>query len=292
MIDKFLKYYVIDVFTDKKYSGNPLAVVVIKEDLALTDYKNIAREFGYSETSFIQISEKKNTVFVRSFTPTGFEINGAGHNLLGAVHAVLFCVDNFKMNLKNIPKIVMRDKTIPLLVESTNLSLLQQTAEIRNEIPSKLISESINIAEEEVFLKNLRPTVVKTEVAHLMVPISNVNVLNNASPKKELLKALADQFGFQGVYCFSFDRNIEEISVRTRFFNPGIGIAEDPATGSAAGPLAGFLFHGGFLKKNKVYKFLQGETMGRRSIINCKIVTDGIFIGGTSVKIMEGIISI
>ncbi|HJY13365.1 MAG TPA: PhzF family phenazine biosynthesis protein, partial [Flavobacterium sp.] len=76
-----LQYYVLDVFSNKSYKGNPLSVVFTNGDLDLKIYQNISKEFGYSETSFVYYSTKQKALNVRSFTPTGIEIDGAGHNL-------------------------------------------------------------------------------------------------------------------------------------------------------------------------------------------------------------------
>jgi PhzF family phenazine biosynthesis protein len=78
-----LKYYILDVFTSEPYKGNPLSVVWCEQDLALYQYHAIAREFGYSETSFVNYSSVDKAFRVRSFTPGDFEVAGAGHNLLG-----------------------------------------------------------------------------------------------------------------------------------------------------------------------------------------------------------------
>jgi trans-2,3-dihydro-3-hydroxyanthranilate isomerase len=80
-----LDYYVLDVFTDQRYKGNQLSVVYIENELTIEQYHNIAREFGYSETSFVTYSTAQSVFKVRSFTPAKFEVAGAGHNLLGAV---------------------------------------------------------------------------------------------------------------------------------------------------------------------------------------------------------------
>jgi trans-2,3-dihydro-3-hydroxyanthranilate isomerase len=82
---KKLDYYVLDVFTDQRYKGNQLSVVHIENELTLEQYHDISREFGYSETSFVNYSTEQNVFKVRSFTPAKFEVAGAGHNLLGAV---------------------------------------------------------------------------------------------------------------------------------------------------------------------------------------------------------------
>jgi len=286
-----LKYFVVDVFANEQFYGNPLAVIEIPKELALTEYKDIAKEFGYSETSFVHYSKSTNTLRVRSFTPTGFEINGAGHNLLGAVHAVLKNDIYFKLSPAEIPKIIMKDKTIPIGIDRYKVGILQQPASLLKKIPSEKISEAISISKEDIY-NIMEPTVVKTEVAHLMVPLTNSEVLNRANPKKALLQELAEQYGFQGVYCFALSENNSDFISKTRFFNPGIGIVEDPATGSAAGPLIGFLSHHHLVQRNKTYKIIQGEKMGRPSILSVCIEPDGILLSGTAIISMEGTIFI
>lgn len=84
-----LEYYVLDVFSNESYKGNPLSVVFTDGNLKLETYQDISKEFGYSETSFVYYSAAQKALNVRSFTPTGIEIDGAGHNLLGAVCGAL-----------------------------------------------------------------------------------------------------------------------------------------------------------------------------------------------------------
>lgn len=289
---KGFEYFVVDVFTTEKYKGNPLAVIITNSDLPLSVYKDISKEFGYSETSFVRYSEDKNMWYVRSFTPTGYEINGAGHNLLGAVHVVLFNVNEFKPNLYAIPKIIMKDKPIAVSVNGHRIGLVQRPATIKNTVPNTEIAGAISVSEEEICLGKLKATIVKTEVAHLMVHMRNVETLNNAKPKKELLKKLADQYHFQGIYCFALNEKDSEIMAETRFFNPAIGIEEDPATGSAAGPLAGLLYHHKYIAKEKNHRFIQGRKMNRNSTITICVKDNGILVSGKSVITMEGIIYI
>jgi trans-2,3-dihydro-3-hydroxyanthranilate isomerase len=285
---KSLAYYVLDVFTKEKYQGNPLAVVVTDVDLSLTEYKNIAREFGYSETSFIQYSEKFNYLRVRSFTPTGFEINGAGHNLLGAVHTFVFDEKQFKANLTEFPEIIMNDNIVAVSVAGSKLGLLQQSALFKKSIPTSSLTKALSLSEKEIGYYNLTPTVVATEVSHLMVPLKNEDALTSIVTDKGLLSELAHTYSFQGVYCFTITKDTPELSIKSRFFNPGIGIDEDPATGSAAGPLAGFLENAGIVRKYQEYKINQGEVMNRASDISVQIQDDGIVVSGNSVIVMKG----
>lgn len=288
------KYCVLDVFTTERYKGNPLAVVFTKSDLDLPVYENISREFGYSETSFIYYSKKEKALKVRSFTPTGFEIHGAGHNLLGAVQAALLKnMRIFDEQNKGESFVIMKDETIHLSVNSTVknsqfVGMLQKSAVIGKSVGSGIIAAALSLQPDETGLKDLMPTVVKTEVTHLMVPIKDLKSLERCIANKPGLVKIANDYDFEGVYCFTFLQNDPQYFARARFFNPGIGIDEDPATGSAAGPLAGFLYHNNYVKADKIYQLLQGVEMNQPSTINFEVKTEGIWISGSSVIVMEG----
>ncbi len=296
MEKELFKYLVLDVFTREKYKGNQLAVVFAEGELELSQYEDISREFGYSESSFIYYSAADKALKVRSFTSTGFEIHGAGHNLLGVVCAVL---------LKNIAVfdeqpgdkfVIMKDQKIELSIgldEASQLPLVgmrQKSAVIGKTVPSDLLAEALSLAPDELLSGDFAPTVVGTEVTHLMVPLKSIEALNKATSNRSLLIKLAARYGFEGVYFFAFTENDPGHIVQTRFFNPGIGIDEDPATGSAAGPLAGYLYHKNRVAVDKDYQILQGVQMKQPSVIKFKVSDQGITVSGSSVITMEGVL--
>ena len=131
--------------------------------------------------------------------------------------------------------------------------------------------------------------IVKTEVGHLMVPIKNSEFLSKAVLRKSLLKEASSKFGFEGCYLFTTEHGKSEFLAETRFFNPSIGIDEDPATGTAAGPLTGYLENLGYVEKNQSYRILQGAHVSRPSVIETEVVDDGIWISGSSIIVMEGV---
>jgi trans-2,3-dihydro-3-hydroxyanthranilate isomerase len=291
-----LKYCVLDVFTNERFKGNPLAVVFTEGDLELPLYENISREFGYSETSFIYYSKQDKALKVRSFTPTGFEVNGAGHNLLGAVCAALLKKENIFHEQQGNPFVIMKDKPIHLFInydhanELPVVGMMQQSAVISTTIAPEIIAEAIRLQANDLLTENFAATVVRTEVTHLMVPLKKLEALNKIIPNKTLLIKIARQYGFDGVYCFAFTEHDPENIVQTRFFNPGIGIDEDAATGSAAGPLAGLLYQKQFISLNTGYQLLQGIKMNQPSAIKFMVQEQGILITGSSIITMEGII--
>lgn len=243
-----IQYYVVDVFTHEKYKGNPLAVVCLDLSLEPAIYQKIAKEFGYSETSFVYYSSGQKALSVRSFTPAGIEVNGAGHNLLGAVCLALLKGWNIFSQQKDERYVIMKDEAIPLSVSylSDNtpfVGMLQRPATIMNTIPAEEVAPAIGLSPESLLLKDWAPAVVSTEVTHI---------------------------------------------AQSRFFNPGIGIEEDPATGSAAGPLAGFLYSKRYIQQNVNYSVLQGVKMGQPSTLQFSVTDEGIWVSGSSVIVMEG----
>lgn len=287
-----LSYYVLDVFATQSYKGNPLAVVFTNGDLALTDYENIAREFGYSETSFVYYSAKHKALQVRSFSPTGFEVDGAGHNLLGAVAAALLKpmtvfdeqVAPFSVIMKDNPITVSIDTHDPVLPV---VKMLQRPAVKGATLPTDMVAKALGLQTADLSTAHFSPIIVQTEVAHLMVPVRDVATLDAIRTDSKALIAISNQYGFEGYYCFAFS-NQDEYLVQTRFFNPLIGIEEDAATGTAAGPLAGILASLQLIQPNRSYHILQGVQLNQPSLIEVAVQDQGILVGGPALITMEG----
>ena len=309
-------YYVLDVFSKERYKGNPLAVVEMEEDLDPSIYQNIAREFGYAETSFVRISAEQKALQVRSFTAGGFEVGGAGHNLLGAVCLTLLKKWDIFSGQQD-PWVIMKDEKIPLRITrdaggQVVVGMKQRPAVLGYPVPAEKMAAALRLSPEEVGSAYGQPIVVRTEVAHLMVPVRDVAALHRAVSQKEALQKLAAEFDFEGCYLFvGNDSGLASLPstersgtgsataskpgehtdgpiAEARFFNPGLGIVEDPGTGSAAGPLAGLLHLLGHIKTGKEYTFLQGVTMQQPCTITVSVAPDGIWVSGSSVIVMEG----
>jgi trans-2,3-dihydro-3-hydroxyanthranilate isomerase len=289
---KTLDYCVVDVFTDSRYKGNQLSVVYADEGLDINQYYDISREFGYSETSFVNYSTSENVFKVRSFTPAKYEVIGAGHNLLGAVClALLKKWDIFKHH-GGQPWVMIKDAKIPLKITDQGglpyVGMKQSPAEIVKTVPAEVIAQAVGLNVDDLDLNGWDINIVKTEVAHLMVPVKNRSLLGKAISNKSLLKEASKEFGFEGCYLFTTNDPAADYLAEARFFNPGIGIDEDPATGTAAGPLAGYLEKLGYINKDLDFRILQGAHVNQPSVIHVKVADDGIWISGSSVIVMEG----
>lgn len=289
---KQLNYHVLDVFTSQRYKGNQLSVVETEGELELQQYHDISREFGYSETSFIYYDKNENILKVRSFTPAKFEVAGAGHNLLGAVCLALIKKRDIFKNQTGEKAVKIKNIEIPLKITETNgipyVGMKQQPAVVGPTLPKNIIAEAIGLSADELELNGWPISIVKTEVAHLMVPVHDLEALKKAVSNKALLKNLSNQYGFEGFYLFTVNGIATGLIAESRFFNPGIGIDEDPATGTAAGPLAGYLHRLGYIKQDLDYRVLQGTYIDHPSIVHVNVSGDGIWVSGASVIVMEG----
>jgi trans-2,3-dihydro-3-hydroxyanthranilate isomerase len=291
---KKFNYYVLDVFTNQSYKGNPLSVVWVDKALDIEQYYDIAREFGYSETSFVHYSKADKAFKVRSFTPGHYEVAGAGHNLLGAVCLALIKKWDIFAEQQGEQFVIIKDNKINVVIEKREnqdfVGMKQRPATLLKTVPAEKVATALGLPLEALDLNGWESTVVKTEVAHLMVPIKNSSLIKTAVVNKSLLKAASEEYDFEGWYLFSTNHDEKEYVAISRFFSPGIGIDEDAATGTAAGPLAGFLSEKGFIEKNQNYQILQGVELNQPSSINLKVASDGVWISGSSVITMEGVI--
>jgi PhzF family phenazine biosynthesis protein len=289
---KKLPYYILDVFTNQLYKGNPLSVVWCDGELELTQYYNIAREFGYSETSFVWYSDNEKSLKVRSFTPGNYEVGGGGHNFLGAVSLALLKGWDIFNGQGAEHWVTMKNEKLPVVINEENglilVAVKQRAAKNLGTVNPEIVAAALGLETSDLELNNWKPTIMKTEVAHTMVPIKNRELLNRAIPKPDKLKEISKSYDFEGFYLFTTDVSENGYLTETRFFNPAYGIDEDPATGTAAGPLAGFLQQANYINTNQDYKILQGVLVNHPSTIHIKVTPDNVLVSGSSVIVMEG----
>ena len=132
-----------------------------------------------------------------------------------------------------------------------------------------------------------KPRPADTGAAHLMVRVLNAETVDKAGPGAGRLLAVLREAQAEGCYIYAFDTNAPETAY-ARFFNPTVGLWEDAATGTAAGPLVAYLASEGLLKNNEL-AIEQGTKMGRRSILRVR-VTPAPELSGTGIVVLRGVI--
>jgi len=243
-----IPFYIIDVFTDEPLAGNPLAVVADADRLDAATMALIAREFNQSETTFVLPPVRTGADWrLRSFTAAGIEVFGAGHNSLGAWW---WLASSGRLALREsggtfVQEIGGRLLPVEVVCHAGHLArvALTQTAPVFGKVCAALpeLAAALGLEVSDFAADGLPAQVVSTGAAHLLVPVRDRAAIARARPDSARLAAVLRALDGQGCYLFSLDPVSPEAVAHTRFFNPVEGIPEDPATGSAAGPLACYL---------------------------------------------------
>jgi predicted PhzF superfamily epimerase YddE/YHI9 len=130
--------------------------------------------------------------------------------------------------------------------------------------------------------------VVSTGAAHLLVPVRDREAVDRLRPDSRALLSVLEAAGGEGCYVFSLDPRQADAIAYARFFNPTVGIVEDPATGTAAGPLAAHLVAHGVARPGQPLRIEQGTAVGRTSVIQVEVHDDAVRVSGRAVIVASG----
>lgn len=286
-------YHLVDVFTDRPFSGNQLAVFPEATGLSDRQMQAIAHELNLSETTFVFPPDDPSCQFkVRIFTPTR-ELPMAGHPTLGTA----FVLRHLGL-LKPDTSSTFQEGVGPIPVEVTSggtVWMMQPPPQFgRTYANASGIAHLLGVATTDI-VPNMPCQVVSTGVPFLLVPL-----LNLAAVQRSWVNAgqWEGQVGDEavGVYVFTGEVSGNKATLHARMFGPAVGIPEDPATGAAAGPLAAYMWR--YLPDGAVKQVIeQGVEMGRPSLLETAVIvqTDrmaGVRVGGQCVSIGEGRITV
>ena len=292
-------FYFVDVFASSPLSGNPLSLVPDAGGLDERQMRAIAREFNQSETTFLLSSALPEvTVRLRSFTPAGAEVGGAGHNALGAWVWLETAGrlgpaggdGGFRQEIAGqvLPVELTRQPGEPATVWMDQ-SPPQFGAEIRDGAP---VAAALGLAEGDLAADE-PAQVVSTGAGHLLVPVRNRAAVDRATPDTARLAQVLREAGGEGCYVYSPDPvDPADAVAYARFFNPTMGIAEDPATGTAAGPLVARLVAAGKAPGGATVFVEQGFAVGRPSRIGVSVTGQRVRVGGRGLVVAEGTLTV
>ncbi|MFX0137769.1 MAG: PhzF family phenazine biosynthesis protein [Candidatus Hodarchaeota archaeon] len=285
----------LDVFTDIPFAGNQLAVFPSAGDLNSDQMQKLANEINYSETTFIFTSPDRYADFdIRIFTPR-LELPFAGHPTLGTAHVLLNYLDT---KLKNKNSIKLRTKVGIILLEKSygNIWMRQNDPEFFKIFKDKhKIAELAGLMPDDI-LGDLPIEEVSTGNTILLIPIRNLSSIRKATGVVNKLTEFFANNKSIAPYLFTLDTEDKGSNVHTRFFAPHFGIIEDPATGSAAGPLTAYLLKYDVFGQKFEIQNEQGIEIGRPSKIMMRgSLDDGKFnieIGGKCQMIGQSVFNI
>lgn len=287
-------YTVVDVFTDEPFGGNPLAVVFDADDLNDTQMQAIAREFNYSETTFVCQAKNDGDYQVRIFTP-GSEVPFAGHPNIGTA-----CVLAEKLNVSSGHRFEFEEKAgrVPVVVQRVDgLWHAELTApeplSLGRTFDAELIADVLSLSVDDISVTQHPPQIASVGLPFIVVELSSYPALKRARVNNVALDRLLKMEASPFLHLYVQAEN-EDVDIRTRMFAPTDGVPEDPATGSANCALAALLAHhepsadGRFQKR-----IVQGVEMGRPSRLFTAVTKQSqqvtrVCIGGTSVPFAQG----
>jgi trans-2,3-dihydro-3-hydroxyanthranilate isomerase len=298
------RFATLDVFTNRRFAGNPLAVVLDAGGLDTAAMQSIAREFNHPETVFVLPPEDKaHRARLRIFTPAR-ELPFAGHPTVGT--AVLLALQD-----RSTPgrEMVLEENIGPVrcVLEAGEDEGAGERGRVRFTIPQlpaeagivpgdTVIAAALQLAPADIGFDRHRPSRWSAGNAFTFVPVAGLAAMARAWPDPMTFDAV---FGSAGVVAAAFLFCAESAEpghdFHARMFAPGMGLVEDPATGSAAAAFAGVLAQ--FVPGDGSHAFAieQGYEMGRPSLIHLAITQrDGKLaaasIGGDAVIVTQGTI--
>jgi trans-2,3-dihydro-3-hydroxyanthranilate isomerase len=287
------QYLHYDVFTDRRFEGNQLAVFPDAAGLSTRIMQQIAREIGFAETTFVSGAEGADSnVRMRIFTP-GTEMPMAGHPVIGSTFALARTGRIAPERLEWVFGLNVGPTPVALEWGSDGLNfawMTQQLPEFGPRIDDvETIAKALGARVDDITNTGLPVQGVSCGVPYVIVPMTTRGAVDRVQPDVKLLTFEA--------YVFTTDRGGAADTAHTysRMFAPALGVIEDPATGSASGPLGSYLVHHSVVtsEQGRSLLNLQGVKLGRPSWIHISIESAGgnitrVRVGGSAKFIAEG----
>ncbi len=296
------RFVQLDVFTDSVFGGNQLAVFPEAAGLSDTEMQSIAREMNYSETTFVlPPTDPKALARVRIFTPAS-ELPFAGHPTVGTTFALAY---EGAIHVYDTQPIYLElgvgTLPIDLLFEEERLSFVW----MHQPIPTfeawqgnrEQLAAALSLTVND-FAPDLPIEFGSAAVPFLYIPIRSLEAIGRARGKADLAEVVSPTGNHRNAYLFTLEQPPSGVQAHVRMFAPDLGIAEDAATGGAAGPFGAYLLRHGRVTPDEQgdarLRLEQGVEMGRPSQITIAIATDSgkqprdVRVGGESVVVAEG----
>lgn len=285
-----LHYHRVDVFTNRAFGGNPLAVFTDGRGLSTELMQSIAKEFNLSETTFVLPSDDAACDYrVRIFTPE-YELPMAGHPTVGTSFVLARermlgetrdeAIVTLEEGVGRVPVRVNFENGAPVFAEMS-----QPPPAFGPRFENAKAAQLLSLDESAVAETGLPPEIVSCGVPFLFVPVTDLEAARRARLRIDVWERDFQDSGALGVFLFTREVVHEGSTVHSRMYAPGAGITEDPATGGASGPLGCYLVQHGVVECDPEAHLVseQGLEMGRPSFVKIRIVREGERISGVKV---------
>ena len=269
-----MRFLILDVFTDTPLAGNQLAVFPEADEVPEHLLQPLAREINFSETVFVYPpSDPANTARMRIFVPVA-EIPFAGHPVLGTAVALAA-----RRNLSEV-RLETGQGLVPVTVRGTHGAMRQPLPSVKPYAKADGLLQALGLKRSELPVE-----IYDNGIRHAYIALASEEEVARLRPDATRL----ERFGVLGTNCFAGSGR----RWKTRNFVPGAGIVEDPATGSAAGPLALHLARHGVISFGEEIEISQGVEISRPSTLYACVEgtrerVDRILVGGSAVIVARG----
>jgi trans-2,3-dihydro-3-hydroxyanthranilate isomerase len=303
-----LNFVTVDVFTDRQFGGNPLAVVTNAEGLSTGRMQAIAAEFNLAETTFVlPPKDPAHAAQVRIFTPRA-EMPFAGHPSIGTAFVLARAGESYgrsisgdRLTFEMIAGLV----DIGIVKESGHVVATRLTApqplSFGEEIPIETVAAACSLKPGDFKTHTHLPRMASCGAAFLFAELASREALASAEAKPEVFARDFPRGRTTGLHLYvqaGEGAKLQGCDIQARMFAPGHGIPEDPATGSAAVALIGLLAHHSPERDLVLSKTIgQGFDMGRPSILETSAdkkagEVAATYVGGRCVPVMSGVIEL
>jgi trans-2,3-dihydro-3-hydroxyanthranilate isomerase len=276
----------LDVFTDRPLTGNGLAVVHDADGVGDDAMLAFARETRLSETSFVQSASERGADYRNRIWMTQRELPFAGHPSLGTAVAVARARGDREVTYTQQTGAGLQPIEVEVGDRVARASMLQEPATFGDELDPEAVLRALGLDAGEA-APDLPPQVVGTGLEHVMAPVREAGALDRAAPEAAALRELLTDSGCVCAYLVFVDPDREAASARS-FFVDGSSVLEDPATGSAAGPLMAYAHARTGVARLAID---QGVAMGRASRLLCD-AGERVRVAGDSVVVFESTVDL
>lgn len=275
------RFVIADVFTDRRFGGNQLAVFPDAGGLDADAMQDIAREMHFSETTFLFSPESGGDFRVRIFTPDR-ELPFAGHPIVGTAHVIV--AEGMKQVDEPVTQVTLEAGVGLILVEVKTEGGRAGHTTMNQPLPAvkglftdiERLARALSIDASEIERTGLPIEAIYNGITVLIVPVRTRAAIEKLRANPSALEQISNEMGAQTVLFFTSETVEPTSAVHCRVFAPAAGVGEDAATGSANGPLGFYLVKHGVVKAEAATRIVseQGYEMKRPSLLHIEVEVD------------------
>ncbi|HXG65838.1 MAG TPA: PhzF family phenazine biosynthesis protein [Blastocatellia bacterium] len=291
------RFIIADVFTEKRFGGNQLAVFPDGSGLDAAAMQDIAREMHFSETTFLFPPEAGGDYRIRIFTPE-HELPFAGHPIVGTAHVIV--AEGIKRANEPLTSVVLETGVGPISVEVSvvggragHTTMTQPLPVVKTTFTDiERLARALALRVADIRQTELPVEAIYNGITVLIVPVTSLDAVQRVKVDTGALEAISREVGAETVLVFTRETLRPDSAAHCRVFAPAAGVIEDAATGSANGPFGFYLVRHKLVEAEKIARIIseQGFEMNRPSLLHIEITADPVTRAVERVRVGGGVV--